>query len=352
MTMTHRTAPADEYYAGLQPLDVAPLWASLGSLLPSEPVSAAVPHLWRYADVRPALLEAGDVVSAEEAERRVLMLMNPGLDGAAAATGTLYAGLQLVLPGEIAGAHFHSQCALRFIVEGGGGYTTVAGERAIMHPGDMIITPSGAIHDHGNEGDGPMIWLDGLDMPIVKFFEARFFTDLGHEAQPLSRPIDATSQTLASARLNPPSARDWSRPYSPLIHYPWIQTEAALRGALEAGETTPTDGVVLEYVNPYTGGPVMPTLGCAIQLLPAGTRTAAHRHTSSQVFHVARGSGTTVIDGAPIAWEERDTFALPAWAPHHHVVDGPDEAILFSFTDEPAVRALGLYVERAEPEED
>jgi gentisate 1,2-dioxygenase len=305
------------FYDGLKELEVAPLWRSLGSLLLPEPRTSAVPHVWRYADVRPALMEAGEAVTAEEADRRVLMLLNPGLDGKAAATNLLYAGLQLVLPGEIAGPHRHSQAALRFIVEGDGGHTTVDGERTIMRAGDMVLTPSWTVHDHGNESDGPMIWLDGLDVPIVNPLEATFFEDLGDE------PQEVTAER------------------APAITYPWERTEEELRGA----EATATDGVILEYTNPVTGGSVLPTMGCSVQLLAPGLHTEAHRHTSSAVYHAVRGSGATIVDGRRLEWEEKDTFALPTWAVHEHVNHSGDEAILFSFTDAPVLRALGLQRE-------
>lgn len=337
---------AEEYYSSLPEFEVAPLWKDLGNLLPKQPKSKAVPHLWRYEEVRPKLMEAGDVVTAEEAERRVLMLMNPGLDGKAAATNMLYAGLQLVLPGEIAGPHRHTPAALRFIVEGSGAYTTVGGERTIMEFGDMVLTPNWAVHDHGNESDEPMIWLDGLDIPLVNSLEATFFEDFGDDPQELTRPVDASARMLTTGRLNPPEQREWDKPYSPVVNYPWKRTEETLRSTARQTEGTPADGVIFEYTNPYTGGPVMPTMGCHIQLLAPGMHTEAHRHTSSAVYHVARGSGYSIIGGERVDWEERDTFALPGWAAHEHVNGSSgDEAILFSFTDEPVLRALGLYRE-------
>lgn len=338
---------AEAYYAGLPEFHVAPLWKDLGTLLTKEPKVKAVPHLWRYEEVRPRLMEAGEVVTAEEAERRVLMLVNPGLDGKAAATNILYAGLQLVLPGEIAGPHRHAQSALRFIVEGSGAYTTVDGERTLMEVGDMVLTPNWAPHDHGNESDEPMIWLDGLDIPLVLAMEAGFFADLGDEPQELTKPLDASAHLLAGGRLNPPQQqRSWDKPYSPVVNYPWKQTEKALKETAADTKGTATDGVIFEYTNPYTGGPVMPTLGAYIQLLAPGMHTDAHRHTASAVYHVARGSGYSIVDGQKIEWEEKDTFAVPNWSVHEHVNgSNADEAILFSFTDDPVLRPLGLYRE-------
>jgi gentisate 1,2-dioxygenase len=68
----------------------------------------------------------------------------------------MYAGLQRVLPGEVAPAHRHTQSALRWVVDGEGAYTAVDGERVTMAPGDFIITPMLTWHDHGNPGDQPV----------------------------------------------------------------------------------------------------------------------------------------------------------------------------------------------------
>src|SRR5262249_62000732 len=95
----------------------------LKALVPREPPPTGVAHRWRYAEVRPHVLEAAEHITAAEAERRVLILENPGLRGSSQITGNLYAGLQLIMPGETAPPHRHTQSALRFIVEGDGAYT-------------------------------------------------------------------------------------------------------------------------------------------------------------------------------------------------------------------------------------
>ncbi|MGH2945123.1 MAG: cupin domain-containing protein [Solirubrobacteraceae bacterium] len=341
---TQQAVDRDAYYAKLGDHGVQPLWTAEGLMKPA-PEQRARPHLWAYREVQPLLLEAGAVVTAAEAERRVLMLMNPGLEGAAAATANLYAGLQLVLPGEIAPKHRHVAAAIRFVVEGEGAYTAVDGEKSIMRPGDLVLTPNWAWHDHGNESDGPMIWLDGLDIPLVNKLDVPFFESPGEERQELSRPEDASARLYAGGRLNP-GWIGWERRYSPVVNYPWAHTERVLREAARDGEGSRFDGVWFRYTNPVDGGPVMPTLGCAIQLLEAGRHTDAHRHTSAAVYHVVRGHGETIVDGTRLAWSERDTFAVPGWAGHEHVNGGDEEAILFSFTDEPVLRALDLYREQ------
>ena len=156
-----------EFYERISGENLTPLWEVLGDLVPQRPRTPCVPALWRYQTARPLLLEAGRLITAKEAERRVLVLENPGLRGHSSITHTLYAGLQLILPGEVAPSHRHAQSALRFVVEGSGAYTAVDGERATMRPADFIVTPSWTFHDHGNPGKEPVIWLDGLDIPMI-----------------------------------------------------------------------------------------------------------------------------------------------------------------------------------------
>ena len=166
--------PAD-YLAALATLSVAPLWPQLRGLLPrGMPARQTLPHAWRYQDIRPQLLRAGELTPIEKAERRVLVLCNPGhgLDKLIA-TPTIYVGLQLILPGEVAPNHRHTPTAVRFVVEGSGGFTCVDGEKCPMEKGDLILTPAGLWHEHGHEGTGPVIWLDALDLPLVYGIDTR-----------------------------------------------------------------------------------------------------------------------------------------------------------------------------------
>lgn len=338
----------EEYYAGLERHQVAPLWKSLQDLLPAEPTSRAVPHVWRYGALRPELLRAGELVSPEEAERRVLMLLNPAPEVAdrAGTTATLYAGLQLVLPGEVARAHHHAATAFRFVIEAGeGAFTTVNGERAMMAPGDLVLTPNWHWHDHGNESGDPVIWLDGLDLPLVNFLEANFFEIYSDEQQKVTKPDNASARLFTHGRLTP-TWETRSTLFSPVFNYQWTETEKALRNALEDTPGSPTDGVIFEYTNPYTGGPVMPTLSCFVQALPGGRHTQAHRHTTSVIYHVVRGEGTTVVEGEELSWQERDTFCVPGWAIHEHINGSTNhEAVLFSYSNQYLYQSLGLYRE-------
>src|SRR5690606_30977537 len=169
------------FYDKIDSSNVTPLWEILHSIVTKEPNTPCLPYLWKWADVHGWLQEAGELITAQEAERRVLVLENPGLRGRTRITHSLYAGMQLILPGEVAPAHRHSQSALRFIMQGSGAYTAVDGEKVTMNVGDLVITPSCTFHDDGNDTSELMIWLDGLEVPIVELFDAQFM-ECGSEA--------------------------------------------------------------------------------------------------------------------------------------------------------------------------
>ncbi len=332
-------------YAEIKELGVAPLWQYYGNLFPPEPKSKAVPFLWRYAALRPYLLHFTQTLSLQEAERRVLMLVNPGLTEPPATVNSLYAGIQVIVPGETAKAHRHSSAAFRFIIEGKGAYTTVNGERVHMHPGDLLLTPGWHWHDHEHEGEGPMLWLDGLDYPLVNKLEAGFFELYNERQQEITQPDDFSSRQFLHGRLTPA----WLRPQgqnSPVGNYLWTETEKAFAGIADLATGSQIEGIVLEYTNPWTGGPVMPTIGCRISRLIPGFHGQAHRHTPSTIYHVVRGEGVTVVDGVLLEWGQHDVFAVPGWTTYEHInSSSSQDAILFAFTDEPVLRSLGLYRE-------
>ena len=110
----------------------------------------------------------------------------------------------------------------------------------------------------------------------------------------------------------------------------------------------PYDAIFLEYVNPLTGGPTLPTLSCGIQMLRPGEKTRSHRHTSSTVYHVFRGAGATVIDDVRYEWQSGDTLSVPLWRFHHHENRFAEPAILFVLSNKPALSALGYYREEGE----
>ena len=341
MDLKARDATLPEAYArALAALSLPPLWTALAQLLPHERLSDAVPHCWRWREVRPLLLEAARLVPIAEAERRVLVLENPGLKGRYAATATLYAGLQIILPGESAPAHRHTPAALRLIVEGEGAFTTVEGVRCAMEPGDLIITPPMRWHDHGHDGRAPVVWLDGLDLPLVRALDASWSSRTQPASAPLTR-TDSSQDELTAAGLVPRVSR-YEEIGHPQLRWPWRVTRGALaRLAETAPGKTP---VVLRFVNPRTGGPPLATMGAEALWVRPGEPTVETRRTSSAIFHVIEGAGTSHVGTATIAWEQGDTFVAPPWHwVRHETRQAP--ACLFSFDDEPVVRALGLWME-------
>jgi gentisate 1,2-dioxygenase len=335
-----------QLYRDMAPLNLTPLWEVLHALVPQKPATPCVPVFWKYDDVRPFLLRAGAAITAEEAVRRVLILENPALRGQSAITQSLYAGLQLILPGEIAPSHRHTQSALRFIVEGSGAWTAVDGERTTMRPGDFIITPSWTWHDHGSEADGPVVWLDGLDIPMVRFFDAGFAENHGSKSQPVSRP-EGTSfarfgHNMAPVRHEPPYGAT-----SPIFSYPYERSREALHALERSAPPDEWDGFKLRYVNPLTGGWPMPTIGTFMQRLPAGFAGKAWRQTDGAVYSVVEGHGTiSVGEGAgaqAFAFGPRDHFVVPSW--HTARLASAGGCVLFSFSDRPVQQALGIHHE-------
>src|SRR5947207_9292628 len=181
-----RTPRRDAFYDRIGAHNMAPLWERLHGLVTAQPTTPCLPAIWHYSEIRPYLMASGGLITAQEATRRVLILENPGLKGQTSITHSLFAGLQLIVPGEVAPAHRHTQSALRFSIEGKGAYTAVDRERTTMLPGDFVITPSWTWHDHGNETEEPMVWMDGLDIRIVQLFAAQFHEVYPEEAQPVS----------------------------------------------------------------------------------------------------------------------------------------------------------------------
>lgn len=336
------------YYDELDTLKTAALWTVANKIEPWQPKSASVPVLWRYDDLRAQILRSLELVSPEKAGRRVIYLNNPGRRDVAAAVGWLYSGLQVMNPGEVASAHAHSACALRFIMEGAGAYTIVDGHKMTLGANDFVLTPNGTWHEHGVAADGSAcIWQDGLDIPLVNTLEANFYAVHTDLRQAVGYPVDDVTASWGNPGLRP-SGGAWSKPYSPLLKYEWAPTYEALLRYARATDGSPFDGVLMDYVDPATGGPVMRTIGAAMQMLRPGERTRAHRHTGSFMYQVAKGRGYSVIDGERFDWKARDIFCVPSWAWHEHAnADASEDACLFTFHDGPVMHALGLYREEA-----
>jgi len=342
------TPELEAYYKDLERYEAAALWTVANKIEPWEPQSMSVPVLWRYADLREHVLRSVQLVSPEQAGRRVIYLSNPGRRDVSAAVGWLYSGLQVMHPGEVATAHAHSASALRFIMEGDGAYTIVDGHKMTLGAKDFVLTPNGTWHEHGVEASGsPCIWQDGLDIPLVNALEANFYAVHPKLQQETAYPVDDTSKTWGNPGLRPASGA-WSKGYSPLFKYEWEPTYESLQQYAEATEGSPFDGILMNYVNPITGRHVMQTIGASMQLLRPNERTKAHRHTGSFIYQVAKGKGYSIVAGCRFDWQERDIFCVPSWARHEHGnTSSGDDACLFAFNDLPVIEALGLYREEA-----
>jgi gentisate 1,2-dioxygenase len=344
MSATATSSPSgrQQFYDRIGEHSMAPLWENLHRLVTRTPDTPAQPAIWHYDEVvRPFLMESGSLITAKEAERRVLILENPGMRGQACITRSLFAGLQLILPGEVAPAHRHAQSALRFIIEGHGAYTSVEGERTFMQPGDFVITPSWTWHDHGNETDEPMVWMDGLDVPIVRLLDASFAEPSAAESQAEARPAGDSFARFGANML--PVDFTPAHKASPVFSYPYARSRDALAVLARNGPPDACHGYKLRYVNPATGGWPMPTIGAFMQLLPAGFAGARYRATDGTVFSVVEGEGETMVGNTVLRWKPRDTFVVPAWHWHQHRASR--EAVLFSFSDRPVQDVLSLWRE-------
>ncbi|CAI7629341.1 unnamed protein product [Penicillium pancosmium] len=302
----------EKLLADLEASKTLPLWKQMARLNPAAPNPTTIPNVWKYKSIRPNLERAGNLVPESQAERRVLMLINPARD-APYTTDTLYAGLQLVMPNETARAHRHTAFAMRFIIEGQGGFTAVHGRRIKMQRGDVILTPTWNYHDHGKDGSGPMVWLDGLDLPNFRHFPVHF---VQHFDQPRYPAADVESET------------------SPLV-FPWSEMRARL-------DAEPGDWAYCRYLKD-DGREVSRVLGGCAERLLAGASAPSRRETTSAVYHVVTGHGRSIIDGKEYLWEEGDTFCVPSWHKYQHLADAGVAVYLYRFDDRPMIDALGFY---------
>lgn len=321
---------------------ISGIWNIDRAARPRDPKTAVVPHLWKWSDVYEGLLQARDQIQIEggSVERRTLRLVNPGVKQLQMTSHTMLFAFQLIQPGEVAPPHRHTMAAIRFILQGQGAYTNVDGQKMVMEDGDLILTPQWAWHEHAHDGDQPMIWIDGLDVPFIQSLQVISFEPYPEKRIPItSNPYDSSHYGLAR-----PVGPGDGPPPAPL-HYRWRDIYPALQRLAES-KPNPCDGFAMEYVNPLTSGPTLPTLSCWIQMLRPGQRTQSHRHTSTTLYHAFRGTGTTVINGQSFEWEQGDTLVVPLWHWHEHANrSASEDAILFSMNDAPVLKAFGLYRE-------
>jgi len=335
-------AVREAYYEKISKYDMAPLWEVLKNVVTKEPKTKIKPAIWKFSDVQKLMAEAAGVITAEEAERRVLVLENPAMHGQTRITNSLFAGIQLIMPGEVAPAHQHVASAIRFVLDGEGAYTAVKGEKANMSHGDFILTPNWAPHDHGNPSDKPMLWLDVLDMPTVNHFETSFSNHFEETMQNTTRSEGDSLDRYGSGVL--PDGAEVSK-ISPVINYTYARTKPILERMAKSGDIDKRHGARVRYANPTTGGWALPTMGAHLALLPAGFKGEPYRSTDGTIFVCAEGQGKTKIGDETFEWGKNDVFVAPSWMRYSHTAD--KESVLFSISDRPMQEALGIWREEA-----
>jgi len=337
-----------EYRQAVENANTTPLWPLMRKALPHDtPVPQSKACLWAFDKIRPLLLRAGELTPVEKAERRVLILSDPGRGpGAMQVTGSIFCGMQLLLPGEKAPAHRHTPSAARIIVEGEGAYTIVNSEKCMMERGDLILTPGGSWHDHGHDGKGPVIWLDALDLPLFINLEGAYSVERDLQA-PKNRP-DSSEVEYATPGMVPARRNGQARPTYPMMRYPWANAEKGLRALAE--HTPRGEPVELDYVNPETGDACLPTMGFTAMMLRTGEAVRPPLRSTCAVHHVVEGSGTSTINGETFNWKRGDTFSAPVFALMEHRATGKDPAFLIRVHDTPLQEKLNYYEERPRPQ--
>jgi gentisate 1,2-dioxygenase len=332
-----------EYLADLRELNLVPLWPSLRAVLPpGKPRPNTRPTIWSYEALRPLLMRAGELTPIETAERRVLVLANPGhgLENMKA-SAAMYLGMQLLLPGEWAPSHRHTPNAVRMIVEGEGAYTTVDGEKCPMSRGDLILTPTGLWHEHGHDGTEPVVWLDVLDLPLVYYMEASYHIN----GQRQDVKPGQGDRAYARGGVVPTPVFTRSAKAYPMLRYPWVEARAALvaLGAEQPG----LDAVQVTYINPETGGDAQNILGFYALMLRPGQVLRLPARSPASVFHVIEGGADVSVDGHDFNLAEADTCCAPGYtAVTLRNRSAGQPSFLFMADESPLHRKLGVFETR------
>ena len=335
--------PAD-YVAELKSHNLMPLWPNLRAMLPPEkPRPATQATHWPYAAIRPLLLQAGKLTPIEKAERRVLVLANPGHTlEKMQASAAMYLGMQLLLPGEWAPSHRHTPNAVRMVVEGKGAWSTVEGEKCPMLRGDLILTPSGLWHEHGHDGTEPVIWLDVLDLPIVHYLEASYHVNSGRQTP----RQDHGERRYARGGIVPTPVFERANKAYPMLRYPWADTKTALESL--ALDQPDLQAVQVTYVNPETGDHAENILGFYAMMLRPGQTLALPARSPAVVFHVIEGGAVVQIEGQRFEMKEADTCCAPGYTPITLAnTSSTQPAFIFIADETPLHKKLGVYETRA-----
>ena len=315
-------------------------------------------HRWRWREISPFLFKISEIARnaevkpLETTDRQGILLTNPGLGGRLQITNTIRCSIAIYNPGDIAPAHVHSPNASRTILSDKGGYTNVEGERCECRRGDIVFTPNGTWHDHGNEDKDPMIWIDMLDWPLMEYLDCVWVdqnytgeNQANEKSQPTTFTDGHSTRLYGHGGLKPvftSNQRGWGQRATPLFHYKGVEVREALdRLRKEKGD--PFEAIKMQFVNPVTGGPVYPTLDYSAQLIRPGEETAFKRETCSTFIVVMDGQGFSEIGGQRFDWETNDIMAVPNFMWRRHVNTGKNDAVLYTVSDAALLRAIGQY---------
>jgi gentisate 1,2-dioxygenase len=317
-----------------------------------------IPHCWRwceiggYLDRIAEIARNAEVSPIEFAERQQFLLTNPGLGGRLQVTSTMRCAVSIYNPGDTAPVHIHTPNASRTILSENGGYTTIEGERCAAARGDLILTPNGTWHDHGNDGDDPVVWIDVLDFPLMEFLDCVWLDDEypgesqgSSGSQSVTRAAGYSHRLYGKGGLVPgflPHRRGFGRNTSPMFHYRGADVRAALNDLRD--ETADRyEGVVLRFVNPAAGTSVFPTLDYRATLLRPGEETLFKRETAATLYQVIEGNGTTKVSDQSFEWQRNDIFVIPGFVWRRHINGGDGDAILYAVSDMPLLEKIGQY---------
>ena len=275
----------------------------------------------------------------------MLILENPGLRGQSRITHSLYAGLQLILPGEVAPAHRHSQSALRFIVRRRG--RLHRGRRRARHDERRRLRHHAVVDlARPRQPVATSRWCGwtASTFAIVEMLDAQFIEN-GPRGIAAARP--RTEGESICARSATPCSRSTTsrrRRTSPLFWYPYERTREALATLARSDAPHPCYGYKLQFTNPATGGWPMPTIGTFMQLLPKGFRGKPYRSTDSHRLLGRRGQRPREGRRRDVRLRPEGHFVVPSWMP---TPSRPmRKAVLFCFSDRPVQDVLDLWREQ------
>lgn len=367
-TASNRDARLEALYDRLAANDLAPYWAvesdadhdEDGQVLKG---AKALPYIWRYADIKPILYEAAELITMEDSERRSVVLLNPGLDPVRAAVSSMYIAYRLNDPREIMPPHAHSINAVRIGLTGKQNFTGVEGEDITFGPGDLVLTPAEAQHNHGNHGDDFAVNVSVLDLPLCEFLNAAEFDHSFEEVKDGKRVSpdeqaahydeEYSRKVYGRAGLRPrfiDHNRGTGR-HSPMYVYRWDETRSLLDD-LRHHDGSPWDAISIEYRDPVTGRTPYPTMTFFGQLLRPGEKTLPQKQNASQVCIGFEGAGKTIVGGQEFDWVPFDSVAVPGgiWYQHENT-SATEDALLFVASDEPTLRALGWHRRQGKKED-